>query len=254
MAEPAIPLEVLKTFIETNRMSLEVNRVNMLRRQMTADIAHDLRTPLTVIAGYIEAMRDGVLQPTEQRLSLIYAEIERLQDLVTDLRMLSQADAGELPLHPQQIDVMQLLERTTEVFCHHAEQQDVDLQVEISEEVPDILVDEARMMQIMDNLISNALQYTPAGGKILLGAKKSNNHVDITVKDTGEGIIEDELPFIFDHFHRADKSRHQESGGSGLGLSIVKALVEAHCGRVWAESTPGAGTIIHIEMPTAKVD
>ena len=156
-----------------NRMSQEVARVNLLRRQMTADIAHDLRTPLTVIAGYIESMRDGVLKPTPQRLDIIYSEIERLQHLVTDLRMLSQVDAGELPLHPQKILPSQILARSAELFHHHAEQQGVTLQVEPDGLAPEIFVDEARIMQVMDNLVSNALRYTPEGGKIILSAKES---------------------------------------------------------------------------------
>lgn len=232
-----------------NRMSQEVARVNYLRRQMTADIAHDLRTPLTVIAGYIESMRDGVLQPTPQRLSLIYGEIERLLNLVGDLRMLSQADAGELPLNPQPISPKALLERVVEVFRHHAEQRQITLAVNGSDDLPEIQLDETRMMQVMDNLISNALRYTPAGGSITLSARLSENKVVITVQDTGEGIEPEELPHIFDRFHRADKSRHSESGETGLGLAIVKALVEAHKGRVWADSAPGKGTIVSMEFP-----
>ncbi len=232
-----------------NRMSREVARVNQLRRQMTADIAHDLRTPLTVIAGYVESMRDGILQPTAQRLSLIYGEIERLLNMVGDLRMLSQADAGELPMHPQPVFPKTLLERVAEVFRHHAEQKQVSLLVNTDDNLPEIKVDEARMMQIMDNLISNALRYTPAGGRITLSAQQNAQTVVFTVQDTGEGIEPEELPFIFDRFHRADKSRHSETGETGLGLAIVKALVEAHKGRVWAESTPGTGTTVLIEIP-----
>lgn len=234
-----------------NRMSQEVARENQIRRQMTADIAHDLRTPLTVIAGYIESMRDGILQPTPHRLDLIYSEIERLQHLVTDLRMLSQVDAGELPLHPQQIAPAQILEHAADLFRHHAEQQNVELLVEPDGAAPNILVDEARMMQVMDNLLSNALRYTSRGGKIILSTRALPEKVDITVKDTGEGIPGEELPFIFDRLHRGDKARSAETGQSGLGLSIVKALVEAHQGRVWAESVPGEGSMFHLEFPRA---
>lgn len=232
-----------------NRMSLEVSRVNQLRRQLTADIAHDLRTPLTVIGGYVESMRDGVLQPTPQRLSLIYAEIERLQRMVNDLRMLSQADAGELSLSLQSISPGELLSHAAELFHHNAEQRKIRLVVDKHENVPDIFVDEARIMQIMDNLISNALRYTPAGGQVTFSVKVVNGKVDITIQDTGTGIAEDDLPNIFNRFHRVDKSRHSETGESGLGLAIVKALVEAQQGRVWAESELGHGTTIHLEFP-----
>jgi signal transduction histidine kinase len=225
-----------------NDMSREVARSNASRRQMTADIAHDLRTPLTVIAGYIESMQDGVLQPTPERFDLIYKEIERLQNLVGDLRMLSQADAGELSLHLQAIKPKGLLDQAAALFQHHAEKQSVTIRVETPEELPEIQVDEARMMQVLDNLISNALRYTPEKGQIILGGNVNDGHVELCVKDTGSGISPGELPFIFDRFHRSDKSRHTDEGESGLGLAIVKALVESQGGKVWAESEPGKGS------------
>jgi signal transduction histidine kinase len=232
-----------------NRMSQEVARVNQLRRQMTADIAHDLRTPLTVISGYIESMRDGVFKPTPQRLSLIYSEIERLQNLVGDLRMLSLADAGELSLNPQRIPPKTLLDRAANLFQHKAEQQNVVIYVNASDDLPEIMVDEARMMQVMGNLISNALRYTPSEGEVTLSAEFSGSMVEISIHDTGVGIAAEELPNIFDRFHRTDSSRHSESGESGLGLAIVKALVELHGGSTSAESTPGKGTAIHLLFP-----
>ena len=235
-----------------NSMSQEVSRGNHLRKQMTADIAHDLRTPLTVIGGYVEAMRDGVLQPTPERLALIYTEIERLQDLVGDLKMLSQVDAGELPLHPQHIDPADLLEHARAPFEHHAARQQVTLCVDAAPDLPKIAVDEARMMQVFGNLISNALRYTPARGEICLLARVESGQMCLAVRDTGSGIEPDELPYIFDRFHRADKSRHTEAGESGLGLAIVKALVEAHGGQVRAEATQGGGTTILIMLPLAQ--
>lgn len=232
-----------------NHMSQEVARVNQLRRQMTADIAHDLRTPLTVIGGYIEAMRDGVLQPTPERLSLVYGEIERLQNLVGDLRMLSQADAGELSMHPQMISPRGLLMHVADTFQHSAEQNHVRLVVEAANELPEIKVDEARMMQVFSNLLSNALRYTPEGGEITLSAKVMGQQMVLSVSDNGIGIAPEELPLIFDRFHRADPSRHTETSESGLGLAIVKALVEAHGGTTSAESVEGEGTSLHIHLP-----
>jgi len=232
-----------------NQMSREVARVNQQRRQMTADIAHDLRTPLTVVSGYVESMRDGVLAPTPERLDLIYSEVGRLQRLVSDLRMLSQADAGELRLEPVLLDPAALLHHTVEVFHHHAEQQGVKLQVAMDEPLPSIKADEARFMQVMDNVVSNALRYTPAGGTVSLGAKAKDGGVEFTVNDTGSGITSDDLPLIFDRFQRGDKSRHTDGNESGLGLAIVKALVEAHGGRVSAESIPGQGTTIRLWLP-----
>jgi signal transduction histidine kinase len=235
-----------------NTMSQEVAQANLLRRRMTADIAHDLRTPLTVIGGYVESMRDGILKPTTERLSLIYGEIERLQHLVGDLRVLSQADAGELPLNPQHIAPKSLLDRAAALFQHHAERHLVHVRVEAEPELPEIRVDEARLMQVMDNLISNALRYTPENGEIVLGGRRRENRVELTVRDTGSGIAAEELPMVFNRFYRADSSRHSETGESGLGLAIVKAFVEAHGGKVWAESTPGQGTTIFIDLPAAS--
>lgn len=225
-----------------NQMSQEVARVNASRRQMTADIAHDLRTPLTVIAGYIESMQDGVLQPTPERFDLIYKEIERLQNLVGDLRMLSQADAGDLTLHPQNIQPKMLLDQAAALFQHHAARQSVTISVNASPDLPEIQVDEARMMQVLDNLISNALRYTPENGKVILGGTVVDGKVELSVEDTGSGIDPQELPLIFDRFHRADKSRHTDEGESGLGLAIVKALIESQGGLVWAESEIGKGS------------
>lgn len=236
-----------------NRMSQEVARVNQLRRQMTADIAHDLRTPLTVISGYVESMRDGDLKPTTERFALIYSEIERLQNLVGDLRMLSMADAGELSLNPQSISPKNLLERTAALFRNQAERQHVTIQVNAGDDLPNIRVDEARMIQVLGNLISNALRYSLSDGTITLAAQPSGDQLEIRVEDTGAGIPVDELPYIFNRFHRGDKSRHTETGETGLGLAIVKALVEAHGGSVSAESHPDEGTIIRLVFPIDQV-
>jgi two-component system sensor histidine kinase BaeS len=233
-----------------NSMSQEVARVNQLRRQMTADIAHDLRTPLTVISGYIESMRDGDLKPTPDRFALIYSEIERIQNLVGDLRTLSLADTGELSLNVQSISPKNFLEHASSLFRHQAELQNVSIDVKASPDLPEIQVDEARMIQVLGNLITNALRYTPAGGKVTLSARSSEDTLEICVQDTGEGIAADELPHIFNRFHRGDKSRHSETGETGLGLAIVKALVELHGGSTSAESSPDQGTTICLSFPT----
>lgn len=229
-----------------NRMSREVARANDARRQMTADVAHELRTPLTVIAGYIESMRDGALAPTPERLSVIYAEIEHLQNLVGDLRTLTQADAGELKLNKQPVNPGELLQQAFATFEHQAAQKGVNLEVKASDGLPLIEVDEARMAQVLGNLLSNALRYTPAGGRIELGTALDGDRVTLTVRDTGQGIAPEDLPFVFDRFYRGDKSRAEENGESGLGLAIVKALIEAHGGAISVQSVPGAGSTFAI--------
>jgi signal transduction histidine kinase len=232
-----------------NRMSQEVAHVNQLRRQMTADIAHDLRTPLTVISGYIESMRDGVLAPTTQRFDLISTEIDRLQDLVDDLRMLSLADSGELSFHPQRISPKELIERTATLFQQRTEEQGLTIKIETTGPLPDVYLDEARMMQVFGNLLTNALQYTAKGGEVRLSAGLKANSIRFSVKDTGTGIAPGDLPHIFNRFYRADKSRSEEVGGSGLGLAIAKALVEAQGGVITAVSTLGQGTEILMDFP-----
>jgi signal transduction histidine kinase len=231
-----------------NKMSREVARVNNLRRRMTADIAHDLRTPLTVIAGYVESMQDGVLEPTPARLSIIYAEIERLQNLVGDLRMLSQVDAGELPLNLQSISPRDLLDRALATFIPQIEMKGISISTNCPETIPNIRVDEARMMQVFSNLLSNALRYTASGGEISLSAESDHDKVILTIKDNGSGISEEDLPNIFDRLYRGDKSRSQ-SDETGLGLAIAKGLVLAHGGTIWAESEVGQYAAFHIVLP-----
>ncbi|MEK7327646.1 MAG: ATP-binding protein [Chloroflexota bacterium] len=232
-----------------NRMSREVARAHKVRRQMTADVAHELRTPLTVIAGYVESMRDGDLSPTPERLSIIYAEIDHLQHLVGDLRILTQADAGELKLNKQLVSPQELLQQTLAAFEHQAMQKGVSLELSLNGEIPAIAVDEIRMAQVLGNLISNALRFTPKGGRVTLGAALDGDRVTLTVQDTGQGISPEDLPFVFARFYRADKSRAEENGESGLGLAIVKALVEAHGGVISVQSAPGAGSTFAITLP-----
>ncbi|MBV6396096.1 MAG: Signal transduction histidine-protein kinase BaeS [Anaerolineales bacterium] len=248
-----------------NRMSREVARANQLRRQMTADIAHDLRTPLTVIAGYIESMRDGDLAPTPERLDSIYAEIERLQRLVADLRLLAVADAGELRLNLAPLNLEHFLQRLAASFKLSAEQKGITLAIQADATLPDIQADESRLDRVLSNLVSNAIRHTPSGGKISILATRAfkstqvdtytskqgrnTQYVVITVADSGEGIPASDLPHIFDRFYRADKSRTDADGASsGLGLAIAKALVEAHGGRIWAESEAGRGTRMRVEL------
>ena len=232
-----------------NRMSREVARANQLRKQMTADIAHDLRTPLTVIAGYVESMRDGDLAPTPARLDSIYAEIERLQRLVSDLRLLAVTDAGELRLNLAPVNIAVLLERIAASFKLSAEQKGIALTVQSDSSLPDIQADESRLDRVLSNLVSNAIRHTPIRGKVSILATRQEKSILISVEDTGEGIPASDLPNIFDRFYRADKSRTDADGvSSGLGLAIAKALVEAHGGRIKATSFTGSGTKFVIEF------
>jgi len=232
-----------------NQMSADLASANQQRRQMTADIAHDLRTPVTVISGYLEALRDGVLPPTPERFAILYEESQHLQGLIEDLRTLSLADAGELTLRRQPIAPATLLHRIAAIYAHQAEQQGIALRVAAHEQLPALHVDADRMVQVLSNLVSNALRYTPTGGSITISAVQSGEDMLLSVQDTGQGIAPATLPHIFDRFYRADNARAQSQGESGLGLAIAKALVEAHGGSVSAASVPEAGATFTIRLP-----
>jgi signal transduction histidine kinase len=237
-----------------NQMSADLARADLARRQMTADIAHELRNPLTVMGGYLDAMRAGDLPPTPARLEAVYAEIEHLENLVEDLRTLSLADAGALSLERQPLAPRELLNRVAARYAQQAGQKNITLTVQAAAELPEIQVDEARMMQVFSNLVSNALRYTPPQGQVRFSAKASGNAVRFEVADTGEGIPPEDLPRVFERFYRADQSRHGGNGELGLGLAIAKAFVQAHGGKIAAESTPGRGTTFVVELPVLGSD
>jgi signal transduction histidine kinase len=232
-----------------NRMSADLARANEARRQMTADIAHDLRTPLSVIAGYTEGLRDGVLPPTPKTFETMHVEAEHLRRLIEDLRTLSLADAGELALMRQPTLPQELLDRTAAAHLPHARQRAVSLEVTAPHDLPPVQVDPERMTQVLGNLVSNALRYTPAQGRIILSAGRQNGEVLLMVRDTGAGITPESLPRIFDRFYRSDQARQVAEGESGLGLAIAKSLVELHGGRIWVESIPEQGTTFTIALP-----
>lgn len=239
-----------------NRMSLELDKAEQLRKQMTADVAHDLRTPLTVIGGYVEAARDGALDLTPERLDVIGLEVNRLKRLVSDLRTMSQSDSGELLISREAVDPALLLSKISEVFRLQTEQKGISLAVEAAEGLPVLSGDEGRLMQVLENLVANAIRHTPIGGEIALKVSEEakNKALLFSVSDSGEGIPAEELPLIFERFHRVDKSRHADSNQSGLGLAIARAIVEAHGGKIWAESTRGVGTTISFKIPWALDD
>jgi signal transduction histidine kinase len=235
-----------------NQMSAKIHHANQLRQQMTADIAHDLRTPLLVIAGYLEALVDGTLKPTPARFKAMQDEATLLKRLVEDLRTLSLADAGELRLILQAIAPSELLEQVKQSFEPIAEQQQISLSVQTDAGLSDLSIDRERMVQVLANLVTNALRYTPEGGVITLLARKHQSGVQLVVTDTGAGIAEDKLPNIFERFYRVEESRTQSEGESGLGLAIAKSIVEAHGGSITTTSRLGEGTSMVITLPAAK--
>lgn len=234
-----------------NQMSADLAEANRLRRQMTADIAHDLRTPLSIIAGYTEALSEGVLPGSPETFDVMHQQVEHLKHLVEDLRTLSLADAGELPLNRRPVDPRALLERTALAYMGQAETAQVEIVVDAPADLPPLSVDTERLTQVLNNLVGNALRHTPAGGKITLTAAPG----ELRVIDTGQGIAAEALPHIFERFYRADQARGRSAGESGLGLAIVRSIVAAHGGAVRAESAgPGQGSAFVMELPTAAGD
>lgn len=237
-----------------NQMSSDLARMTQQRRQMTADIAHELRTPLSVVLGYTEALSDGKLPGTPAVFETMHGEARLLSHLIDDLRTLSLVEAGELPLNRQPCRPQAILERTAAAHAALADQKDIALVVDAGPDLPAISVDRERMAQVLGNLVSNALRYTQAGGQIRLSATAGQDQVLLRVQDTGQGIAPEELPLIFDRFYRGDKSRSQVEGESGLGLAIAKSIVEAHDGRIGVESAMGSGTTFTITLPRLAED
>ena len=234
-----------------NKMSSDLAHATHVRTQMTADLAHDLRTPLSILRGYAEGLREGRLQGSPAIFTLMHEEVIHLQRLVEDLRTLSLADAGELPLNRRTVDPSALMERAGLAYVMPAEEQGITLRVETGEGLPSVSVDTDRMAQVLNNLVSNALRHTPQG-EIVLAARAREEQVLLEVRDTGEGIQAEDIPFVFDRFYRGDKAR-QRSGdaSSGLGLAIAKAIVEAHGGTIAVQSVLGNGTSFMVTLPAA---
>ncbi|HBY95427.1 MAG: HAMP domain-containing histidine kinase [Ardenticatenaceae bacterium] len=234
-----------------NRMSADLARAAELRRQMTADIAHDLRTPLSALLGYTEALSESKILGSPEVYGIMHQEAQHLQRLIDDLRTLSLADAGELRLHCELVPPLALLERVALAHGALAGEQDITVEVRATEELPALQVDPERMAQVLGNLVSNALRHTPAGGRITLTAEPRGENVLLRVRDSGRGIPEEDLPHIWERFYRGDKARSQE-GSSGLGLAIARSLVEAHKGTISVESHPGQGATFTIALPVGS--
>lgn len=253
VAVPGSSILEVDTLARTfNSMAATLRREDQLRRNMTADIAHELRTPLTVIKGKLEGILDGVYPGTAAHIVPVLEEANLLERLVEDLRLLSLAEARELPLHRELVDIGGLLDDTRHSFVREAAAQQVELTVERSASETLVDVDPQRMQQVLGNLVANSLRHTLAGGSIQLRAEQNNGTVRVAVQDTGRGIDAEDLPHIFDRFWRGDRARsRQSSGGAGLGLAIARQLVEAQGGQISAQSIPGQGTTMVIELPVA---
>jgi signal transduction histidine kinase len=235
-----------------NAMADGLARLEELRRNMVTDVAHELRTPLSNIRGYLEALRDSVVQPKQEIIESLHEEAMLLNRLVDDLQELSLAEAGQLRLVRQPVAPADVVHRATEAAGAQAAAKGVTLQTDLPQDLPLVNIDPQRIGQVLGNLLSNALTHTPPGGEIVVVARPGESEVEISVSDTGEGIPPERLPYIFERFYRADKSRSRATGGTGLGLSIAKQLVEAHGGRISVASQVGQGTTFTFTLPVAE--
>jgi signal transduction histidine kinase len=235
-----------------NRMVEELALADQRRRNLTADVAHELRTPLQVIQGNLEGVLDGVYAATPDHIAATLDETRQLARLVEDLRVLSQAEAGQLPMHWETVDLAELLADAQTSFAGQAEAAGITLRCAVDPASQPLVVeaDYGRLDQILNNLLANALRHTPPGGSVTVRAVGVTGAVRLQVSDTGAGIPAANLPYIFDRFWRGDRARTPEAhAGSGLGLAIVRQLVHAHGGRIDVASEVGTGTTFTVELP-----
>ncbi|MCC9075517.1 HAMP domain-containing protein [Litorilinea aerophila] len=235
-----------------NQMAAALEEQEQLRRNLMADVAHELRTPMAGIQGMVEAMQDGVFPPTPENLASIHQQIELLNRLVEELRTLAHAEAGQLTLEITALDLAGLATRQVALHQPQAQQKGIALALDISEPLPPVQGDEKRLGQVLGNLLTNALRHTPPGGHVTVALQPDPDGVRMYVQDDGEGIAPADLPHIFDRFYRGDPSRSRQRGGSGLGLAIARQFVAAHGGRIWAESPPpgqARGTRVSVVLP-----
>ncbi|MBI5295618.1 MAG: HAMP domain-containing protein [Chloroflexi bacterium] len=234
-----------------NNMIAELERAEQQRRNLTADIAHELRTPLHIIQGNLEGVLDGVYQPTSEHINNTLSETRLLTRLVNDLQILSLAETGQLPLHPTRFLLADLLHDLAASFSSEAATLGIELKTSLTDPRQEIMADYDRLQQVLSNLVSNALRHTPAGGKVAIEtepASSAEKSTRIVVWDSGQGIAPADLPFIFDRFWRGDKSRRDRTH-SGLGLAIAKQIIHAHGGKIEAKSVAGSGSSFMIELP-----
>lgn len=240
--------ELAKAF---NAMAESINHNETLRRHMVSDIAHELRTPLTNIRGYLEAIQDGLVQPDQETIEMIYEEAMLLSHLTQDLQELALAEARKLRIDPNSMSMSDVIRQIVTIHKPQADQKQIELTADYPDDLPDVFADRKRVEQIVRNLVDNAIYYTPNGGTVHIQAKASALEVSVIVRDTGEGIDDEHLPYIFERFYRADPSRSRKTGGAGIGLAIVKELVQAQGGTIQVESKKGKGSTFTFTLPIA---
>jgi len=243
--------EIGQLGVAFNHLSMALQRQEKLRKNLTADIAHELRTPIAVMRSHIEAFLDGVIKPDKKNLESIHEEIMRLGRLVNDLGQLAQAESGKLGLNKRRLDLSGLTKKVAAGLKPMFDAGGVALDVTTNGKIVGEY-DEDKIRQVLVNLLANAIQFTPAGGSVAVKVETGDGDALISVSDTGVGIDAGSLPYIFERFYRVDVSRNRATGGSGIGLTIAKKLVELHEGTIGVLSGVGAGSTFTVRLPMKK--
>ncbi len=244
--------EIGELAVAFNSMAERLEENEKRRRQLLADIVHELRTPLSIIQGNLEAWQDGVVAPTHETIAPVHEEAVLLARLITDLRDLSLAEAGQLSLQREIVDIAALVSSITTTLREWTASQNIRIDLESPDDAPRVWADPIRIGQVLRNLLDNAIRHTPRGGVIEVTIeRKPDSFITISVRDAGSGIAPEDLPHVFEHFYKVDPARERSRSGSGIGLAIVKQLVEAHGGSVSVESTQGSGSVFTFMLPLA---
>ena len=234
-----------------NRMAESLEKLEGLRKRMVADVAHELRTPLTNLRGYLEGLSDAVVPPSAGTFNMLQQEVLRLVHLVEDLQQLAKAEAAEAYLTRRPLFLEDLVKQLLVLYKQQFEQKAISVETRFAPEADSITADPDKLLQALRNLIENACKYTPANGSVTIAAERQDGNVQVRFINSGPGISAEDLPFVFERFYRADPSRSREGGGAGIGLSIVKTLIEAHGGEVGAESESGK-TCMWFSLPVVS--
>lgn len=241
--------EVGQLAVAFNRMSGELEDLERLRRDLVANVSHELRTPISALRALLENLLDGVERPDPETLQVMLAQTERLGRLVDQLLELSRLESGDVPMVRERFALPPLVARVLSEIDVMRGRRDVELAQDLPKDLPPVYADAERVHQVLFNLLDNAVRFTPPGGRVTVHASTKNGSVDVAVADTGPGIASEHLPRVFERFYRVDPGRSRDEGGTGIGLAIARSVVEAHGGRIWAESQPGKGSVFTFELP-----
>jgi signal transduction histidine kinase len=243
--------EVGQLAVAFNRMSEELENLERTRRDLVANVSHELKTPIAAIRAHLENLLDGVERPDPRTLEVMLVQTERLGRLVEQLLDLSRLESGEMPLERRSVDVDDVVSRVISEISVSRHAGDLTINREIPEDLPPLDADPERLHQVLFNLVDNAVRFTPPGGEVTIGAERRDGRVEVRVSDTGVGIAPEHLPRLFERFYRVDPSRSRDDGGTGIGLAIARSVVEAHGGHIRAASEPGRGSTFTFDLPVA---